>query len=36
MRGYKLGWSDDAATFELDNEHLGTLVERLARQHLNA
>jgi CyaY protein len=36
MRSYKLGWSDDAATFELDDEHLGTLVERLARQHLNA
>ncbi|HEY6507195.1 MAG TPA: iron donor protein CyaY [Vicinamibacterales bacterium] len=33
-RSFKLGWSDDAATFELNGEHLYTLVERLARQHL--
>lgn len=33
-RSFKLGWSDDAATFELNGEHLPTLVERLARQHL--
>ena len=33
-RSYKLGWSEDAATFELNGEHLYTLVERLARQHM--
>jgi CyaY protein len=35
-RSFKLSWSEDAATFELNGEHLGTLVERLARQHLGA
>jgi iron donor protein CyaY len=33
-RSYKLTWSDDSGTFELDGEQLGTLVERLAREHL--
>ena len=33
-RSFKLTWSEDAATFELNGEHLTTLVERLARQHL--
>ena len=33
-RSFKLTWSDDAATFELNGEHLNTLVERLARQQL--
>ena len=35
-RSYKLTWSDDSATFELNGEHLGTLVERLARLHLSS
>jgi CyaY protein len=35
-RSYKLSWSDDAGTFELNGEHLGTLVERLARRHLTS
>jgi len=35
-RSYKLGWSDDAATFELDGEHLGTLVGRLAQEQLTS
>jgi len=35
-RSFKLGWSEDAATFTLDGESLGTLVERLARQQLGA
>ncbi len=33
-RSFKLSWSDEAATFELNGEHLTTLVERLARQQL--
>ena len=35
-RSFKLTWSEDAATFELNGEHLTTLVERLARQHLTS
>ena len=35
-RSFKLAWSEDAATFTLDGESLGTLVERLARQQLGA
>ncbi|HET9266703.1 MAG TPA: iron donor protein CyaY [Vicinamibacterales bacterium] len=34
MRSYKLAWSDDAGTFVLDGEALGTLVERLTREQL--
>ena len=34
MRSYKLAWSDDAGTFTLDGETLGTLVERLTREQL--
>ena len=33
-RSFKLTWSDDSGTFELESEQLGTLVERLAREHL--
>jgi len=33
-RSYKLSWSDDAGTFELNDEQLNTLVNRLAREHL--
>ena len=33
-RSYKLAWSDDAGTFVLDGEHLGTLVGRLAQEQL--
>lgn len=33
-RSFKLGWSEDSATFVLDGESLGPLVERLARQQL--
>ena len=33
-RSFKLGWSDDAATFVLDGESLDTLVTRLAREQL--
>ena len=35
-RSFKLTWSDEAATFELNGEHLTTLVERLARVHLTS
>ena len=35
-RSYKLAWSADASAFMLDRESLSSLVERLARQHLNA
>ena len=35
-RSFKLTWSDEAATFELNGEHLTTLVERLARLHLTS
>jgi CyaY protein len=35
-RSYKLAWSDDAGTFELDGEQLATLVDRLAREQLSA
>jgi len=35
-RSFKLTWSEDAATFELNGEHLTTLVERLARTHLTS
>jgi CyaY protein len=34
-RSYKLGWNQDASTFQLDGEPLGSLVERLARTHLS-
>ena len=34
MRSYKLAWSDDAGTFVLDGEQLGTLVGRLAQEQL--
>ena len=34
MRSYKLAWSEDAGTFVLDGEQLGTLVERLTRDQL--
>jgi iron donor protein CyaY len=33
-RSFKLTWSEDSATFDLNGEHLNTLVERLARQQL--
>jgi iron donor protein CyaY len=33
-RSFKLGWSEDAATFALDGEALDTLIARLARQQL--
>jgi len=33
-RSFKLTWSDDSGTFELDGEQLNTLVERLVRQQL--
>ena len=33
-RSYKLAWSDDAGTFVLDGEALGTLVGRLAQEQL--
>ncbi|HEY6507157.1 MAG TPA: iron donor protein CyaY [Vicinamibacterales bacterium] len=33
-RSFKLTWSDDAGTFELDGEHLATLVGRLAQEQL--
>jgi iron donor protein CyaY len=33
-RSFKLGWSDESATFVLDGESLGSLVERLAREQL--
>jgi iron donor protein CyaY len=35
-RSFKLAWSDESATFVLEGESLGTLVERLARQQLCA
>jgi len=35
-RSFKLTWSEEAATFELNGEHLTTLVERLARVHLTS
>ena len=35
-RSFKLTWSEEAATFELNGEHLTTLVERLARLHLTS
>jgi CyaY protein len=34
MRSFKLSWSEDHGTFELDGESLDALVTRLARQHL--
>ena len=34
FRSYKLTWSDDSGTFELDGEQLNTLVERLAQAQL--
>lgn len=33
-RSFKLAWSEDDGTFELDGEQLNNLVERLARHHL--
>jgi CyaY protein len=33
-RSFKLTWSEDDGTFELDGEQLNNLVERLARHHL--
>ena len=35
-RSFKLAWSDDSGTFELGNEQLNTLVERLTREQLAA
>ena len=35
-RSYKLAWSPEGSAFTLDGERLDALVERLARQHLNA
>lgn len=35
-RSYKLGWSQDSSAFMLDGETLSSLVERLARQYLDA
>jgi len=35
-RSFKLTWSEEAATFDLNGEHLTTLVERLARLHLTS
>jgi len=35
-RSFKLTWSEEAATFELNGEHLTTLVESLARLHLTS
>lgn len=34
-RSYKLGWSPGDSAFTLDGETLSSLVERLARLHLN-
>ena len=33
-RSFKLAWSEDSATFELNGQQLNTLVELLARQQL--
>jgi len=33
-RGYKLAWSPELGTFALDGEPLASLLERLARVHL--
>jgi len=33
-RGYKLAWAEELGTFALDGEALPTLLERLARTHL--
>ena len=33
-RSYKLTWSPDTSAFELDNEPLNTLLERLVRQYI--
>jgi CyaY protein len=33
-RSYKLGWSDASASFALDGEALGALMERLTKQFL--
>ena len=35
-RSYKLAWSPEGSAFTLDGERLDALVERLARQHLDA
>lgn len=35
-RSYKLSWDGDASAFVLNSEGLPTLLERLARQHLQA
>ena len=35
-RSYKLGWSDERSTFELDGESLDDLVQRLARTFLGS
>jgi hypothetical protein len=35
-RSYKLAWSDDTSAFALEGESLTSLVERLARQYVNA
>ena len=35
-RSYKLSWAGDASAFTLDGERLTTLLERLARQHLDS
>jgi iron donor protein CyaY len=35
-RSFKLSWAGDAATFTLDGERLSVLLDRLAREHLQA
>jgi hypothetical protein len=35
-RSYKLAWVPERSAFVLDGETLATLVERLARQHLDS
>jgi CyaY protein len=35
-RSYKLSWSNDRATFELDGESLNDLVQRLSRTFLGS
>jgi CyaY protein len=35
-RSYKLSWDGDVSAFTLDGERLASLLERLARQHLQS
>jgi len=35
-RSYKLAWSPEASTFELNGEALAALIERLTRQYLSS